>query len=110
MSCNIELYKKTKASESKNFPMPWYFLLSRLDIFHENVPNGDDVADTTCQYKEMEHGMHVFFLVDTVEHSTRDVANTFCNNPPDCGWGNRIDKRLEGNENWESHAYKAKCL
>ena len=35
----------------------------------------------------MEHGMHVFLLVDTVEHSTRDVANTFCNNPPDCGWG-----------------------
>ena len=70
-----------------------------LNIFHQNIPNGDDVADTTCQYKEMEHGMHVFLLVDTVEHSTRDVSNTFCNNPPDCGWGNRIDKRLEGNEN-----------
>ena len=68
------------------------------------------MADASCQHKEVEYGMHVFFLVDTVKYSTRDVANTFCNNPPDCGWGNRIDKRLEGNENREPHANKAERL
>ena len=90
--------------------MPWILFLNRLDIFHENIPNCNDVADATSQNEEMEHGMHVFFLVDTVKYSTCDVANTFCNNPPDCGMGNRIDKRLEGNENREAHADKAKSL
>ena len=68
------------------------------------------MADTSCQHKEVEYGMHVFFLVDAVEYSTRDVADAFGDNPPDCGWGNRIDKRLEGNENRETHADKAKSL
>ena len=95
MSCNIELYKKTKASESKNFPMPWFLFLSRLDIFHQNVPNGDDVADATCQDEEVEHGVHVFLLVDTVEHGTRDVADALCDNPDNRGWGYGIYQRLE---------------
>ena len=50
-----------------------------LNIFHQNIPNGDDVADATSQNKEMEHGMHVFLLVDTVEYGARNVADAFGN-------------------------------
>ena len=52
----------------------WFLFLSRLDIFHEDVPNGDDVADTSCQDEEVEHGVHVFLLVDTVEHGTMKMS------------------------------------
>ena len=73
----------------------WFLFLSRLDIFHQNVPNGDDVADATCQDEEVEHGVHVFLLVDTVEHGTRDVADALCDNPDNRGWGYGIYQRLE---------------
>ena len=73
----------------------WFLFLGRLDIFHENVPNGDDVADATCQDEEVEHGVHVFLLVDTVEHGTCDVADTLCDNPDNRGWGYGIYQRLE---------------
>lgn len=73
----------------------WFLFLSRLDIFHEDVPNGDDVADTSCQDEEVEHGVHVFLLVDTVEHGTRDVADALCDNPDNRGWGYGIYQRLE---------------
>ena len=68
----------------------WFLFLSRLDIFHQNVPNGDDVADATCQNKEMEHGMHVSLLVDAVEDGTRDIAYTLGDNPNHRGRGDGI--------------------
>ena len=52
-----------------------------LNIFHQNIPNGDDVADATSQNKEMEHGMHVFLLVDAVEHGSRNVAHALGDDP-----------------------------
>ena len=73
----------------------WFLFLSRLDIFHEDVPNGDDVADTSCQDEEVEYGVHVFLLVDTVEHGTRDVADALCDNPDNRGRGYGIYQRLE---------------
>ena len=73
----------------------WFLFLSRLDIFHEDVPNGDDVADTSCQDEEVEHGVHVFLLVDTVEHGTRDVADALCDNPDNRGRRYGIYQRLE---------------
>lgn len=81
-----------------------------LNVFHQNVPNGDDVADATCQNKEMEHGMHVFLLVDTVEYGARNVADAFGNNPPDCGGGYGVYQRFKGNQYRQSHAYKADGL
>lgn len=46
MSCNIELYKNKGIGKQK-LPDALMLLLSRLDIFHENIPNCNDVADTT---------------------------------------------------------------
>ena len=87
-----------------------FLFLSRLDIFHENVPNCNDVADATSQNEEMEHGMHVFLLVDTVEYGARNVADAFGNNPPDCGGGYGVYQRFKGNQYRQSHTYKADGL
>ena len=87
-----------------------FLFLSRLDIFHENIPNCNDVADATSQNEEMEHGMHVFLLVDAVEYGTRNVADSFGNNPPDRSGGYGINQRFEGNQYRQSHAYKADGL
>ena len=87
-----------------------FLFLSRLDIFHENIPNCNDVADATSQNEEMEHGMHVFLLVDTVEYGARDVADSFGNNPPDRSGGYGINQRFEGNQHRQSHTYKADGL
>ena len=54
--------------------------------------------------------MHVFLLVDTVEYGARNVADTFGNNPPDCGGGYGVYQRFEGNQYRQSHAYKTDGL
>ena len=87
-----------------------FLFLSRLDIFHENIPNCNDVADATSQNEEMEHGMHVFLLVNAVEYGTRDVADSFGNNPPDRSGGYGINQRFEGNQHRQSHTHKADGL
>ena len=61
-----------------------------LDIFHENIPNCNDVADTTCQYKEMEQSGghllrggrygHRFFGTEVAEETTEDYQ--FNGSPP----------------------------
>ena len=53
------------------------------------------VADATCQDEEVEHGVDVFLLIDTVEHGTRDVADALCDNPDNRGWAYGIYQRLE---------------
>ena len=58
----------------------------------------------------MEHGMHVFLLVNTVEYGARNVADAFGNNPPDCGGGYGVYQRFKGNQYRQSHAYKADGL
>lgn len=84
-----------------------FLFLSRLDIFHQNVPNGDDVADATSQNKEMEHGMHVFLLVDAVEHGSRNVAHALGDDPSHRGGRYGIYQWLESHEHRQSHAHKA---
>ena len=84
-------YKKQRHRKAFTFRC----LYACLNVFHQNVPNGDDVADATCQDEEVEHGVHVFLLVDTVEHGTRDVADALCDNPDNRGWGYGIYQRLE---------------
>ena len=75
-----------------------------LDILHQNVPDCYDMTDTTSQYEEMEDRMHILALVDTIEHSTSNIANALGNNPNDRSRRNRINKRLESNQHGKSHA------
>ena len=84
-------YKKQRHRKAFTFRC----LYACLNVFHQNVPNGDDVADTSCQDEEVEHGMHVFLLVDTVENGSRDVADALGDNPDNRGWGYGIYQRLE---------------
>ena len=66
-----------------------------LKVLHQYIPNGDDVAHTAGEDEEMEYAVHIFALVQTVEHGTRDVADTLCDNPDNRGWGYGIYQRLE---------------
>lgn len=34
------------------------------NVTYQNVPHGNDMADATRQYAEMEHGMHIFRFVE----------------------------------------------
>ena len=61
-----------------------------LDVFHEDVPYSDDVADASCQYKEVEYGVHVSLLVDAIEYGSSDIAYAFGDDPDDSGWCHRI--------------------
>lgn len=55
----------------------------------------------------MEHGMHVFLLVDAVEHGSRDVAHALGDDPSHRGGRYGIYQWLESHEHRQSHAHKA---
>ena len=54
--------------------------------------------------------MHVLLVVEGVEKGSRDIANTFGNNPADGCCGDGIDQRFEGHKYGKSHANEAECL
>ena len=66
-----------------------------LDVFHEDIPNCDNVANASCQNKEMEYRMHKSLLIDAVENGSSNVADALCDNPDNRGWGYGIYQRLE---------------
>lgn len=62
------------------------------------------MTDTAGKYKEVENSMHIFPLVDAVEHCTCNVTDAFCNNPYESRCGECVDKWLESNEHTQSHS------
>ena len=58
----------------------------------------------------MKYGMHVFLLVDTVENSTCNVTDAFCNDPTDGRGIQAVKQGLEGDEDGQPHGHKAKGL
>ena len=81
-----------------------------LKIFHENVPNGDDVAYRACQHKEVEYRVHIPFLIKGIEHGASDVCHTLGDDPYDGSRGYRVNERLEGHQHAQSHSYEAERL
>ena len=84
--------------------------MSCLDISHQDVPYGDDMADASCQDEEVEHGVHVFLLVDAVEHRTSDVAHSFSDDPYHSGRRHGADEWLESHQYGEPHSHEAESL
>ena len=80
------------------------------NVLHQHIPYGNDVADASCQHEEVEHGMHITRLVETVEHCSRYIAHALSDYPNDSCCRNRIDKRLEGYKHRQSHTHKAERL
>lgn len=81
-----------------------------LEIFHQYIPYGDDVADAAGQDEEMENTMHVTFLVERIEYRTGNIGHTFSNNPYHSSSRYGVDQWLECHKNRKAHAYEAKCL
>ena len=75
-------------------------------MFHQHIPDGDDVADGAGEDEEMEHGMHEP-LAEAVEDGSGDVAHALGDDPR---YGSRADgeeQRLEGDEHGETHEAEA---
>ena len=54
---------------------------SLLQVFHQDIPDCDDVAHGACKDKKVEDGMHISFLVQRIKERPRNITDAFCNNP-----------------------------
>ena len=68
------------------------------------------MADGAREDKEMEHRVHVFLLMEGVEHRTRDVADALGDEPDDGRCRDRVHQRLEGHKDTQSHAHETEGL
>ena len=91
-------------------PAPFTREVTELQILHEDVPDGDDVADAAGEDEEMEDGMHIFPFVQTVEDGAGDVADTFADNPDEGGSGHAVDEGFESDEYAEAHSDETKSF
>src|SRR5574344_323121 len=54
-----------------------HIMNARLNILHQYIPYSDDMTYATGQYKEMEHRVHIFPLVEAVKQGTCNISHTF---------------------------------
>ena len=87
-----------------------YIMYSPLEILHQHVPDGDDMADGACKDEKMEHRVHVFLLMEGIEHGTRDVTDTLSNKPDDGSRRYGVHQRPESYEYTQPHADETECL
>ena len=92
---------------SKGSPHSSFFILK---VFHQDIPYGDDMADAAGEDEEMKDAVHVFPLVEAVEHGPRDIADAFGDNPRNGSRTNTVDQRLEGHEDAQPHSHEAAGL
>ena len=81
-----------------------------LKVLHQYVPHRDDVADAAGKHKEVEDGVHVTALVQTIEDGSRNVCYTLGYNPDDGSCGHGIYQRFEGYQHRETHADETEGL
>ena len=68
------------------------------------------MTDGTGKDEEVEDGVHVLALVERVEDSSRDVADTLGHNPDKGGGGDAVEQGLEGHQHTQAHADEAEGL
>ena len=95
----------------------YYFLkapfrgMGRSEILHEDVPDGDDVADGAKEDEEVEGSVHVAAAApEAVEDGAGDVADALGHDPVDGDEGGSVHQRLEGDEDGEAHEAEAERL
>ena len=81
-----------------------------LEILHQDVPDGDDVAQRAGKHEKVEHGVHVAATVERIENGAGNVTHTFGDNPYEGGCRYGVDEGFEGHEDAQAHADEAKCL
>ena len=62
-------------------PSEALYALNELQILHEDVPDGDDMADGACEDEEVEHGVHIASAVEGIEQCAGDVAHALGDDP-----------------------------
>ena len=81
-----------------------------LKVLHQYIPNGDDMAHTAGEDEEMEYAVHVFALVQTVEHGTRDIANSLSDDPYHRSLAHIVYQWFESHEDAQSHTHETRRL
>ena len=85
--------------------------MGKSEILHEDVPDGDDMADAAEEDEEVEGGVHVAAAAaEAVEDGAGDVADAFGHDPVDGDEGGSVHQGLEGDEHGESHEAEAERL
>ena len=79
-------------------------------MFHQHIPDGDDVADGASEDEEVEHGVHILRFIEGIKHGSRDVTDTFGNQPDDGSRLHRVHQRLKGHKDTQSHAHETEGL
>ena len=87
------------------------FMIERfLQPPHKYIPHSHDVAHRTCEHEEMEDGVHISTLAESVERSTGDEAYALCHYPYYCRGVDAMHQRFESNEYTQAHSHVADGL
>ena len=74
-----------------------------LKVFHQHVPDGDDVTDAAEEDEEVEDAVHITLLVESIEDSTRDIGDALGDEPDDGSCGDGVHQRLESHQYAQTH-------
>lgn len=68
------------------------------------------MAYAAGENKEMEHGMHVTALVETIEHGSGHIHHSLGYDPRHSGGTHAIEQRLERHKYLQPHAHETERL
>ena len=72
----------------------------------DNHPHCNHVTDIAKQHKEMEYRMDIFYFMETVQHSSYYIADTFGYDPEEYPSVDTFIELLNGNKDNQSHENK----
>ena len=81
-----------------------------IQVAHEDIPHGDEMAHASCKNEEMEDSMHVASFAQSIEQCARDIANALGDDPYHRGRTHCVYQRFEGHEHTHAHADVDQCL
>ena len=68
------------------------------------------MTDAAEEDEEMEDGVHIFLLVESIEDGTCDVGDTLGDEPDDGGSRDGVQEGLEGHQHTQPHTDKTESL
>src|SRR5574344_1798047 len=75
-----------------------HIMNARLNILHQYIPYSDDMTYATGQYKEMEHQVHIFPLVEAVKQGTCNISHAFGTYPYQRRRTHTVEERFESSQ------------
>ena len=90
------------------FPSSFLLVTGCLSYeYLQHHPGGNHVADVAKDDEDVEHGVYVGHLLETVEHGAHDVGHALGHDPQHDGESAGVVEGLEGHEDGEPHEHVA---